>query len=81
MVSGVGYEPTPTIVGQNLSQLLARPKLKKTSVKLSAYNGTEIPVSGKCLAKIKHKNTVTHVLFIAADTKSSLKEGSEKPLI
>ena len=38
-------------------------------MKLSAYNGTEIPVS-KCLAKIKHKNTVTHVLFIGADTKS-----------
>ena len=53
------------------NQLLDRPKLKKTSVKLSAYNGTEIPVSGKCLAKIKHKNTVTHVLFIVADTKSS----------
>ena len=33
------------------NQLLDRPKLKKTSVKLSAYNGTEIPVSGKCLAK------------------------------
>ena len=40
-------------------------------MKLSAYNGTEISVSGKCLAKIKHKNTVTHVLFIVADTKSS----------
>ena len=53
------------------NQLLDRPKLKKTSVKLSAYNGTEIPVSGKCLAKIKHKNTVTHVLFSVADTKSS----------
>ena len=53
------------------SQLPDRPKLRKTSVKLSAYNGTEIPVSGKCLAKIKHKNTVTHVLFIVTDTKSS----------
>ena len=40
-------------------------------MKLSAYNGTEIPVSVKCLAKIKHENTVTHVLFIVADTKSS----------
>ena len=37
------------------NQLLDRPKLKKTSVELSAYNGTEIPVSGKCLTKIKHR--------------------------
>ena len=67
------------------NQLPDRPKLRKTSVKLSAYNGTEIPVSGKCLAKIKHKNTVTHVLFIAADTKSSpilgLKTSSDLNLI
>ena len=53
------------------NQLLDKPKLKKTSVKLSAYNGTEIPVSGNCLPKIKHKHTLTHVLFIVADTKSS----------
>ena len=53
------------------NRLLSRPKLKKTSVKLSTYNGTEIPVTEKWLAKIKHKNTVTHVLFIVADTKSS----------
>ena len=52
------------------NHLRDRPKLKKTSVKLSAYNGTEIPVSGTCLAKIKHKITVTHVLFTIADTKS-----------
>ena len=67
------------------NQLLDRAQLKKTSVKLSAYNGTEIPVSGKCLAKIKHKNTVTHVLFIVADTKSSpalgLKTNSNLDLI
>ena len=53
------------------NQLPDRPKPRKTSVNLSAYNGTEIPVSGKCLAKIQHKNTVTHVLFIVVDTKSN----------
>ena len=60
------------------NQLLNRPKLKETSVKLSASNGTEIPVSGKCLAKIKHKNTVTRVLFIIPDIKSSPILGLDK---
>ena len=40
-------------------------------MKLSAYNGTEIPVSGRCLAKIKHKNRVTHVFLIVTDTRST----------
>ena len=66
--TGVQCNVFPKVV---YNQLPDRPKLKKTSVKLSACNGTEIPVSKKCLAKIKHKNTVTHALFVVADTKSS----------
>ena len=49
-----------------------RPKIKPTNVKLTAYNGTDIPVLGQCVAHVKYKNKHTFpVLFIVADTKSA----------
>ena len=35
--------------------LSPRPKLKQTQIKLQAYNGSQIPVYGKCIAPILHK--------------------------
>ena len=53
-----------------LNSLLPRPKLKPTTMKLSAYNGTEIPVAGKCITSIKLKNQKVKVLFIVVDADS-----------
>ena len=41
-------------------------------LKLTAYNGSCIPVLDKCIAKVVHKNKPVHVLFIVADIKSPL---------
>ena len=48
-------------------KLLDRPKLKPTGITLSAYNNTAIPVQGKCITQILHKNTKYNVRFIVAD--------------
>ena len=44
--------------------------LKSTRVKLTAYNGSSIPVLCKYIAKVVQKNKPVHVLFIVADIKS-----------
>ncbi len=38
-----------------LQKLSPKPKLKPATIKLSAYNGTPIPVSGKCIGRLKTK--------------------------
>ena len=53
-----------------LKNLSPRPMLKPTTMKLSAYNGTEIPVAGKCITSIKLKNQKVNVLFIVVDADS-----------
>ena len=45
-------------------------KLKPATVKLSGYNGTPIPVAGKCIARIKHKGQTVPILFIVVDSNS-----------
>ena len=50
--------------------LSPRPTLKPTTMKLPAYNGTEIPVAGKCIMSIKLKNQKVNVLFIVVDADS-----------
>ena len=50
--------------------LYKRPKLKPTSVTLTNYDGTAIPVLGKCVVNVTFRNTVTPLLFIVADTES-----------
>ena len=49
------------------SKLLKRPKLIKSKVKLTAYNGTDIPVRGSCIARIDYKRSSIPVLFNVAD--------------
>ena len=57
---------------EDFKSLKVKPKLNPTKVKLSAYNGTKIPVKGKCILRITHKNQKeTPVLFIVADIKST----------
>ena len=49
-------------------KLTPRPKLKNTSVKLSAYNDTSIPVAGKSILPLMHKGKMHHVLFIVVSS-------------
>ena len=50
-----------------------RPRLHKTNIKLSAYNGESIPVKGKVVVRIeKGKNKSFPVQFIVVPTKSNL---------
>ena len=51
------------------NRLHYKPTLKST-IKLTAYNGSSIPVFGKCIAKVVLKNKLVHVLFIVTDIKS-----------
>ena len=53
------------------NRLLQKPKLKSTKVKLTAYNGTNIPVAGRCIVQIAHKkDRKVLVMFIVAETSS-----------
>eukprot|EP00112_Aurelia_sp_Birch-Aquarium-sp1_P026264 Seg921.2 transcript_id=Seg921.2/GoldUCD/mRNA.D3Y31 product="hypothetical protein" protein_id=Seg921.2/GoldUCD/D3Y31 len=59
------------VIPKNLLKKLSPcPKLKPATVKLSAYNGTEIPVAGRCIASIKHKSQTVNVLFVVVETDS-----------
>ena len=46
------------------------PKLHKPRVKLSAYNGTNIPVEGLCILYVENNNKSYPFLFIVADIDS-----------
>ena len=69
----------PKLISSNiLSQhiyysLENRPRLRKTNIKLSAYNGESIPVKGKVAVRIeKGKNQSFPVQFIVVPMKSNL---------
>ena len=53
------------------SKLLKRPKLIKSKVKLTAYNGTDIHVRGSCIAHLDYKRSSIPVLFNVAEIDSS----------
>ena len=53
-----------------LHKMSPQPKLKPATIKLSANNGTSIPVAGKCIARIKHKGQTIPILFIVVDSDS-----------
>lgn len=46
------------------------PKLKSTSVTLTAYNNTSIPVVGKFIVSVTYTNVISPVKFIIGDTNS-----------
>ena len=47
-----------------------RPKLHKPRVKLSAYNGTNIPVERSCIVYVENNNKSYPISFIVADLDS-----------
>ena len=53
-----------------LQKFSPKPKIKPATIKLSAHNGTSIPVSGKCIGKMKLKDRTVNVLFIVVDSDS-----------
>ncbi|XP_022805149.1 techylectin-5B-like [Stylophora pistillata] len=53
-----------------LESLSSKPHIAKTHTKLTAYNGMNIPVIGKCTLQIHHKDAIHSVPFIVTDTRS-----------
>ena len=53
-----------------LGSLSSKPHIAKTHTKLTAYNGMNIPVIGKCTLQIHHKDAIHSVPFIVTDTRS-----------
>ena len=47
------------------------PKLKSTPIKLSAYNGSNIPVHGKRILPVNHRGKKFHVLFVVVDSNNT----------
>ena len=54
----------------SLENISPKPDLQPVNVKLSAYNGTKIPVAGKCSLTLAHKNNSFKVSFIVVDSDS-----------
>ena len=52
------------------TKLIHKPKLHPAKVKLTAYNGTNIPVIGKCIITLKNRYQEYKVLFILAEMDS-----------
>ena len=51
------------------TKLIHKPKLHPAKVKLTDYNGTDIPVVGKCIVSLRNRNQ-DKVLFIVAEMDS-----------
>ena len=47
--------------------LKPKPRLSTTAVILSAYNNTDVPVHGKCVCLVEHKEIKLPILFIVTD--------------
>ena len=61
------------VLPRHLFKKLSPPsKLKSTPVKLSAYNGSNIPVNGKCILPVNHRGKKFHVLFIVVDSNNTV---------
>ena len=55
---------------ESLENISPKPDLQPVNVKLSAYNGSKIPVVGKCSLTLDHKNNSFKVSFIVVDLDS-----------
>ena len=55
---------------ESLENISPKPDLQPVNVKLSAYNGSKIPVVGKFSSTLDHKNNSFKVSFIVADSES-----------
>ena len=55
---------------QKFCKYISKPDLQPVNVKLSPYNGSKIPVVGKCSLTLDHKNNSFKVSFIVKDSDS-----------
>ena len=53
------------------NQLQTRPPLKLSTIKLRAYNSTDIPILGHCILNLQHNGKKYPLLFIVANIDSS----------
>ena len=51
-------------------KLRSRPSTKNSNIKLTAYNGSSIPVTGRCILRIKHLGKTYPLLFVIVDIDS-----------
>ena len=54
----------------SLEHLSPKPDLQPVNVKFSAYNGSKIPVVGKCSLTLAYKSNSFKVSFIIVDSES-----------
>ena len=70
---------------KDYKKIISPPALTTPRCKLSAYNGSDIPVKGSCTLDVQYKNVSIPVLFLVADINSApivgLKTSSELNLI
>jgi len=59
-----------TLPISTLKRLSTKPPIDKTNTRLTADNGIDIPVMGKCTLDIDHNNRIHSVPFISTDTTS-----------
>ena len=55
---------------KTFKKLHSKSKLLKSPVKLTAYNGSNIPVKGQCILRVQHIGKIIPLLFIVADIDS-----------
>ena len=55
---------------ESLENISLKPDLQPVNLKLSPYNGSKIPVVGKCSLTLDHKNNSFQVSFIVVDSDS-----------
>ena len=67
MVTGAQANILPFQVFLNLQN---HPKIQTSKFRLSAYNGTNIPVKGCCILRVTHGVTSISVLFHVVDNDS-----------
>ncbi len=48
----------------DFKRLQNRPNLRQTQVKLTAYNGEDIPVKGQAVLALKHRGHTQRALFV-----------------
>ena len=58
------------ILVESLENISPKPYIQPVNVKLSAYNGSKIPVVGKWSLTLAHKNNSFKVSFIVVDSDS-----------
>lgn len=51
-------------------KLKTRPSIKNSNIKLTAYNGSSIPITGCCILNIKHLEKTYPLLFVIVDIDS-----------